>query len=182
MSNTLNTLKQWTPNLVQLSDAIAKAETGFENGRPEAGMMEAFHYLLGLAYDELNNAPIQKQRAAVLAPNWAGEFKTYEQWVNKGQSWLKSQSHRPAICVDAKGRRCALGADMIRARDEGAFPVRYFWDCEPAPSIIEKRPTGETRNYTPSPEYAAPVPQRRYYCRFSDGSEGYLWLDEDGKA
>jgi hypothetical protein len=35
-----------------------------------------------------------------------------------------------AICVDALGRRCNIGADFARARDEGAFPVRYFWECE----------------------------------------------------
>lgn len=66
------------------------------------------------------------------APNWAGEFATYQQWVNKGQSWLYSPAHRPAICIDAKGRRCSTGADMMRALADGAFPVRFFWDCEPA--------------------------------------------------
>ena len=31
-----------------------------------------------------------------------------------------------AICVDALGRRCNIGADFARARDEGAFPVPLF--------------------------------------------------------
>jgi hypothetical protein len=78
-----------------------------------------------------------------LTPNWAGEFKSYEQWVAKGRSWLKSESHRPPICVDAKGRRCSIGADMARARDEGTFPVRYFWDCEAAPSHPSEAKAGE---------------------------------------
>jgi hypothetical protein len=32
-----------------------------------------------------------------------------------------------AFCVDAQGRRCNVGKDFMRARDEGTFPVRYFW-------------------------------------------------------
>ncbi|MGO4338976.1 hypothetical protein AB4037_29080 [Labrys sp. KB_33_2] len=30
------------------------------------------------------------------------------------------------ICIDAQGRRCNVGKDFARARDEGAFPIRYF--------------------------------------------------------
>lgn len=72
------------------------------------------------------------QAVGELVPKWAGQFDSHAQWVNKAQSWLKSPSHRPVICVDAIGRRCSLGADMARARDEDAFPVRYFWECAPA--------------------------------------------------
>lgn len=67
-----------------------------------------------------------------LVPKWAGEFYSYQDWVNKAQSRLASPDHRRAICVDAKGRRCAIGADFMLAREEDAFPVRYFWECEPA--------------------------------------------------
>ena len=48
------------------------------------------------------------------------EFRSFEQWVNKGQSWLRGGSWQ---LVDARGRLCFTGADMMRARDEGAFPV-----------------------------------------------------------
>lgn len=60
-----------------------------------------------------------------LKPNWAGEFRSFDSWVNKATTWI----NRDAICVDAKGRRCLIGADFMRARDEDAFPVRFFWDC-----------------------------------------------------
>lgn len=71
-----------------------------------------------------------------LRPLWAGEFRDFSDWVNFASIRLTDCQHRlggavPAICVDALGRRCWIGADFHRARDEGAFPVRYFWECEP---------------------------------------------------
>ena len=78
----------------------------------------------------------------ILVPKWAGEFATFQQWVNTAQRVLSVPDHKPkAICVDAKGRRCHIGADMARARDESAFPVRYFWECElsaPAQAPVEQ--------------------------------------------
>ena len=65
-----------------------------------------------------------------LVPKFAGEFTSYQQWVNKGSSWLASPEHRRAMCIDAIGRRVAIGADFIRAREEGTFPVYFFWECE----------------------------------------------------
>lgn len=69
-----------------------------------------------------------------LAPLWAGEFATHGDWVNFATKRLTGTTgtygtEAPAICVDARGRRCLGGADMARARDEGAFPVRYFFEC-----------------------------------------------------
>lgn len=32
-----------------------------------------------------------------------------------------------AICYDTKGRRCLIGKDFSRAREEGTFPVHYIW-------------------------------------------------------
>ena len=66
-----------------------------------------------------------------LTPNIVGHFDSYQQWVNKGASWLASPQYRGAMCIDAKGRRVAMGADFMRARDENTFPVYFFWDCEP---------------------------------------------------
>jgi hypothetical protein len=62
-----------------------------------------------------------------LKPRWEGQFTTFETWVNKASSWID----KDAVCIDAKGRRCLIGRDFMRARDEGAFPVRFFWNCEP---------------------------------------------------
>ncbi|WP_162815054.1 hypothetical protein [Erythrobacter aureus] len=71
-----------------------------------------------------------------LMPKWAGEFVSYEDWVSKATkrltvaSSLVTGAQVPAICVDAFGRRCTCGGDFMRARDEGAYPVRYFFECE----------------------------------------------------
>lgn len=47
------------------------------------------------------------------------EFRAFHSWVNKAQTWMR----RGDACFDQKGRRCWNGGDMMRARDEGAFPV-----------------------------------------------------------
>jgi len=52
-----------------------------------------------------------------------GSFETFSTWVNKAQSWIGGIG---AICVDAKGRACRIGADFHRARDEDAFPVTWY--------------------------------------------------------
>ncbi len=56
------------------------------------------------------------------AHTWAGEFESHQKWVQKAASWIGGIG---AKCYDAKGRRCRIGADFARARDENAFPVRY---------------------------------------------------------
>lgn len=69
-----------------------------------------------------------------LVPRWAGEFRDFADWVNFASARLSGcqgsmGQEVAAICVDAKGRRCHVGKDFQRARDEEAFPVRYFWEC-----------------------------------------------------
>lgn len=54
----------------------------------------------------------------------AGEFKTFEDWVRTAQRILAGYS---AVCVDTLGRRCLIGRDFMRARDEQTFPLRYGW-------------------------------------------------------
>lgn len=75
-----------------------------------------------------------------LVPIWAGEFASFDDWVNFATYRLTGCHHRlghqvKAICVDSLGRRCDCGADFMRAREEGAFPVRYFWECAPADQV-----------------------------------------------
>ena len=53
-----------------------------------------------------------------------GEFTSFIQWVNKASSWI---GYTGAKCYDKLGRRCRNGGDMQRARDEDAFPVRWYW-------------------------------------------------------
>lgn len=45
-------------------------------------------------------------------------FPNFQTWVNKASTWVNG-----GTCMDAKGRICKSGADMMRARDEDAFPV-----------------------------------------------------------
>ena len=45
-------------------------------------------------------------------------FRDFQHWVNKASTWV-----RGGICLDAMGRRCEIGADLMRARDEETFPV-----------------------------------------------------------
>lgn len=74
-----------------------------------------------------------------LVPNWAGQFNDFDDWVRSARRKLADMTCEtsgstmpvPAMCVDTKGRRCYQGGDFARARDEGCFPVRYFWDCKP---------------------------------------------------
>lgn len=74
-------------------------------------------------------------------PDWAGQFDTYEDWVNHAHRALAGTPYssgdfgqddtgvRP-ICVDARGQRCTVGLDFARARDAGTFPIRYFWEMK----------------------------------------------------
>lgn len=64
-------------------------------------------------------------------PDWLGQFDTFQDWVSHASRALTGHEGSlgeevKAICVDAKGRRCNCGGDFMRARDEDAFPVRYF--------------------------------------------------------
>ena len=52
-----------------------------------------------------------------------GNFGSFQMWVNKATSWIGGEN---AACFDVQGRRCRMGADFMRARDEGTFPV-YYW-------------------------------------------------------
>lgn len=46
-------------------------------------------------------------------------FDKFHTWVNKAQTWMRPGD----LCFDMAGRQCFNGGDMMRARDEDAFPV-----------------------------------------------------------
>lgn len=54
---------------------------------------------------------------------WDGEFETYDEWARFGPQ----PPCRSATFLDAQGRRCISQQDFARAREDGAFPVRYYW-------------------------------------------------------
>lgn len=85
-------------------------------------------------------------------PLWLGQFDTFDKWVNHATRALTGyegscgESLSP-ICIDAFGRRCNIGKDFMRARDEGAFPIRYFIEFTPIENSTRASlsKTGETR-------------------------------------
>jgi hypothetical protein len=62
------------------------------------------------------------QRDPILAD---GEFLTYDEWARLGPL----PPFRSAVLIDARGRRCLTHRDFLRARADGAFPVRYYWEA-----------------------------------------------------
>jgi len=52
-----------------------------------------------------------------------GEFETYDEWARFGPQ----PPYRSATFRDAQGRRCITQQDFTRAREDGTFPVRYYW-------------------------------------------------------
>ena len=64
-----------------------------------------------------------------------GEFSSFETWVNKAASWIGGTN---PLCVDALDRRCLIGKHFQEARDEGQFPVR-FWYGEGGQTPAEQR-------------------------------------------
>ncbi len=56
------------------------------------------------------------------------EFSTFDNWCDTAK-WKFADaglSGRHALCIDTKGRICTKGAEFMRARDEGTFPIRVY--------------------------------------------------------
>lgn len=70
--------------------------------------------------------------------DYFGAFTSFQNWVNTASRRIDGD----AICFDAFGRRCYMGKDFMRARDENAFPVYFDWDekeCERIMKILADR-------------------------------------------
>lgn len=74
-----------------------------------------------------------QQREEAVAIEEDGAFRSYEEWARLGSL----PPFRCAFFTDARGRRCVTHKDFLRARAEGAFPVRYHWQ-----TTAETRPPG----------------------------------------
>lgn len=66
-----------------------------------------------------------------LMPKIEGQFDTFNDWVSHASRALTGLTGSVGqelsyFCVDALGRRCTCGRDFMQARDDNAFPVRYF--------------------------------------------------------
>ena len=74
-----------------------------------------------------------------------GQFGTFTEWVNKATSWIGGEN---ALCADARGRVCRNGGDFMRARDEGAFPVRFWFGAGPETPAEQRRSVRAARKAT----------------------------------
>lgn len=94
------------------------------------------------------------------------QFDSFHEWVNKGRSWLtrrysSGDPYYRAVCFDAKGRLVECGRDFMRARDEGAFPVRWLWPDQIAeagndhPFFLPPAPRGQIEEAQSADEVAA---------------------------
>lgn len=58
-----------------------------------------------------------------LAPAWAGEFVSFDDWVSFASKRLTGTydplmgNEVPSVCIDAFGRRCTLGGHFKRAHE-----------------------------------------------------------------
>ena len=66
-----------------------------------------------------------------------GHFVSFQDWVNKAASRLAG---RDARCFDTEHRELFGGSDFERAREDEAFPVRYYFNCG-SPYDDEEYPT-----------------------------------------
>lgn len=115
--------------------------TAYDAGGQQAhrGVSIQWAGTLGRCKDACEAIERSREVPIKLVPNYAGQFSTFEDWVNTATRKLANKTCEsslctvsvPAVCVDTKGRRCCQGSDFERARDEGCFPVRFFWDCKP---------------------------------------------------
>lgn len=64
-----------------------------------------------------------------------GEFTSMEQWIHKATSWIGGTN---PLCADAKDRVCRNGGDFKRAKEENAYPIR-FWFGEGGQTKAEQR-------------------------------------------
>jgi hypothetical protein len=55
-----------------------------------------------------------------------GEFRDFEDWVNTATRKIGGMN---PLCADAQDRVCTMGLHFMRARDEGSFPVRFWFNA-----------------------------------------------------
>lgn len=55
-------------------------------------------------------------------------FPTFDNWCDTAQHKFGNAgvTSKDVLAVDARGRLCQKGAEFIRAKDDGTFPVRVY--------------------------------------------------------
>jgi uncharacterized membrane protein YidH (DUF202 family) len=71
---------------------------------------------------------LSPRRVTVVLGQEVCSFSSFENWCDTAQQKWKMHglTHNDTLCLDAKNRICTKGKEFMRARDEGAFPVRVF--------------------------------------------------------
>lgn len=66
------------------------------------------------------------------------EFQSFNDWVNHAQTAWKRAGVRSdhTLCIDTKGRHCAIGRDFMIARDDGSFPVSVYLRREDLKEVV----------------------------------------------
>ena len=67
---------------------------------------------------------MKRRQETVAEGNWDGSFEA----MARGRDLGRNPRMECSTFFDAQGRRCITQQDFARARDEGAFPVRYRWE------------------------------------------------------
>ncbi len=63
-----------------------------------------------------------------IIPKWVGTFHNYTHYV-RNQEALKPFT-RGAVMIDSRGRQVKGHGDFMRANQDRAFPVRWFFEME----------------------------------------------------
>jgi hypothetical protein len=108
---------------------VAQPRVGLENERPIPPLIRGRR---AGAQIEQGRRPMERRRDTIAAD---GQFHSYEEWARLGPL----PPFRSAVFIDARGRRCLTHRDFVRAREDGAFPVSYFWEATP-----ETKPPGKS--------------------------------------
>lgn len=53
-----------------------------------------------------------------------GYWGSEQSWINNATKDIGGMN---AICIDAKNRRCRIGAHFMRATKEGTYPIRFWY-------------------------------------------------------
>ena len=53
-------------------------------------------------------------------------FASFDEWNDKRAIWMRGVRADEIVYFDSLGRRCASALHFVRARDDGAFPVRWL--------------------------------------------------------
>lgn len=65
------------------------------------------------------------------------QFDSFDEWENRAELWLGVDIPW-ATCIDARDRIVKSRGDFTRARDENAFPVRWYWSGQTIKLVRER--------------------------------------------